>query len=298
MTQAEGRAAAGLCVSDGDVGIDDTDIARLRHVRPRHYGRILAVLLIVLFAGFLIKSFAEGQIDWPEVGNYLTWPTILMGVVNTVWLSIASMAIGIALGVACAIARNSPNPVVRSAAIFYAWFFRGTPVILQLLIWFNLALVFPRLGIAGVWDVRTVTVITPAVAALLGFGLNEGAYVSEIVRAGLLSVDRGQYEAARSIGMREMKALRRIILPQAMRVVVPPLGNEFIGLIKMTSLASIVGFNDVLRSAQDVYYTNTKVIELLIVAAIWYLIVVSVLSFGQGFIERRFGRGFSGSGRR
>ena len=136
------------------------------------------------------------------------------------------------------------------------------------------------------------------VATLLGLGLNQGAYTSEIVRAGMLSVDRGQYEASKSIGMSYFQSLRRIILPQAMRVVVPPLGNEFIALIKTTSLASIIGFSDILKNAQDLYYYNAKVIELLMVAAFWYLIVVSVLSVGQAGLERRFGRGFTTSARR
>ncbi len=276
----------------------ELDVAQLRHVRPRHYGRFLAVALVLLFFGFLVKSFAEGQIDWGTVGEYLTWPTIMWGLVNTIWMSVASMAVGILLGVICAIARGSPNPVLRGAAIFYAWFFRGTPVILQLLVWFNLALVFPHIGIPGVWEARTVAVMTPVVATLLGLGLNEGAYVSEIVRAGMLAVDIGQYEASKSIGMSYWTALRRIILPQAMRIVVPPLGNEFIGLIKTSSLASIIGFSDILRNAQDIYYANTRVVELLMVAGLWYLVVVSVLSLGQAVLERRFGRGFTGSARR
>jgi polar amino acid transport system permease protein len=250
-----------------------------------------AVALIAAFAGFIAVSFANGKIDWATAGQYLFWPTILHGLVNTIWISVASMAIGIVLGVLCAIARSSPNPVLRGVAIFYAWFFRGTPVILQLLIWFNLALVFPKIGIPGVWEVKTVFVITPVFAALVGLGLNEGAYVSEIVRAGMLAVDRGQYEAAQSIGMSYMQALRRIIMPQAMRVVIPPLGNNFIGLLKTSSLASIIGFSDLLHNAQDVYYNNVRVIELLSVAGFWYLVVVSVLSVGQTVLERRFGRG-------
>ena len=208
------------------------------------------------------------------------------------------MAIGIVLGVLCAVSRGSPNPVLRGVALFYAWFFRGTPVILQLLLWFNLALVFPKIGIAGIWQVKTIAVLTPTVATLLGLGLNEGAYVSELVRAGLVSVDRGQYEASLSIGMGYTQSLRRIILPQAMRVIIPPLGNEFIGLLKLSSLASIIGFSDLLRNAQDVYYENAKVIELLMVAGFWYLVVVSLLSVGQVALERRFGRGHSGSARR
>jgi len=278
--------------------MEEIDVARLRHLRPRHYGRMTAVVITLLLFAFLVDAFARGKIDWSTTREYLFWPTILEGLVNTIWLSIACMAIGIIIGVLCAVARGSPNPVLKSAALFYAWFFRGTPVILQLLIWFNLALVFPTIGVPGLFNVRTVDVITPAVAALLGLGLNEGAYVSEIVRAGLLSVDRGQYEASKSIGMSYWLSLRRIILPQAMRVVVPPLGNEFIALLKITSLASIIGFSDILRNAQDIYYTNAKVIELLMVAAFWYLVVVSALSVFQAMLENRFGRGFTSSATR
>lgn len=287
------EAPPGSSLLDRPTDADEIDIARLRHVRPRHYGRITAVVLVVVLGALLIRAFAQGQIDWHTTGQYLTWPSILRGLVNTIWMSIAAMIIGIVIGVLVAIARNSPNPVLQTGAFFYAWFFRGTPVILQLLIWFNLGLVFQRLGIPGLFEVRTVEVITPAIATLLGLGLNEGAYASEIVRSGMLSVDRGQYEAATAIGMGYLTALRRIILPQAMRVVVPPLGNEFIAMIKTTSLASIIGFSDVLRNAQDIYYTNARVIELLMVAAVWYLVVVSILSVGQALLEQRFGRGFA-----
>jgi polar amino acid transport system permease protein len=274
------------------------DIARLRHVRPRRYGRMAAVATIILLGVLLVRAFAVGRIDWATTGEYLFWPTILWGLINTIWMSIACMALGLVIGIVCAIARGSPNPVLRYFAAGYAWFFRGTPVILQLLIWFNLALVFPRLGIPGLWTGRTVDLITPVMATLLGLGLNEGAYISEIVRAGLLSVDNGQHEAAKSIGMSYVTALRRIILPQAMRVVVPPLGNEFIALVKFTSLASIIGFSDLLRNVQDIYYVNAKVIELLMVAAVWYLVVVTLLSIVQSILERRFGRGFASTVRR
>ena len=287
------EAPPGSSSLDRPTDADEIDIARLRHVRPRHYGRITAVVLVMVLGALLIRAFAQGQIDWQTTGQYLTWPSILRGLVNTIWMSVASMIMGIVIGVLVAVARNSPNPVLQTGAFLYAWFFRGTPVILQLLIWFNLGLVFQRLGIPGLFEVRTVEVITPAIATLLGLGLNEGAYASEIVRSGMLSVDRGQYEAATAIGMGYLTALRRIILPQAMRVVVPPLGNEFIAMIKTTSLASIIGFSDVLRNAQDIYYTNARVIELLMVAAVWYLVVVSVLSVVQALLEQRFGRGFA-----
>jgi len=232
------------------------------------------------------------------VQRFLTAPVILSGIVNTIVMALLAMALGIVLGVCVAIMRLSPNPVLKSVAAGYTWLFRGTPLILQLLLWFNLALVFPTIGIPGLWSARAVDVMTPFLSALLGLGINQGAYTSEVMRAGMLSVDIGQYEAAQAIGMARLRALRRIILPQAMRVVVPPLGNEFIALLKITSLASIIGFSDILHNAQDIYFYNAKVIELLMVAAFWYLVVVSVLSVFQAMVENRFGRGFTSSATR
>ena len=278
--------------------VPDVDISRMRLIKPIPYGRLLSVALIVLFAAFIVKSFAEGQVNWTVTWRYMFWPSIFMGLVNTLWMSALCMAIAIVIGLLCAIARDSANPVLRAASVFYTWFFRGAPLILQLLLWFNLALVFPKLSFFGLYEARTVEVITPAVAAILGFGLNAGAYASEIIRAGLLGVDRGQFEAAKAIGMTNGVALRRIVLPQAMRTVLPPLGNETISMIKMTSLASIIGFSDLLRSVQNIYFVNTRVIELLMVATVWYLVVVTVLSFFQQMLERRFGRGFTRSAQR
>ena len=273
----------------------DVDISRMRIIKPIAYGRYVAVLLILLSATFIVKAFAEGQVNWSVTWQYMFWPNIMLGLFNTVWMSILCISIGVVIGLACAVARDSTNPVLRSASIFYTWFFRGAPLILQLLLWFNLALIFPRMSFFGLYEARTVELITPAVAAILGFSLNSGAYASEIIRAGLLGVDRGQFEAAKAIGMTNSTALYRIVIPQAMRTVLPPLGNEFISLIKMTSLASIVGFSDLLRSVQSVYYTNTRIIELLMVATVWYLVVVTILSIFQQMLERRFGRGFARS---
>ena len=268
-----------------------TDISGLRIVHRRHWGRWAAAVVILVLLGLIVDAFAHGQIEWSYVGRFLLVPVILSGIVNTVVMSVLAMAVGIALGITVAIMRMSPNPVLRSVAVGYAWLFRGTPVILQLLLWFNLALVFPTIGIPGVWTARTVDVMTPFVAALLGLGLNQGAYTSEVIRAGLLSVDAGQYEAAKAIGMKRLLSLRRIILPQAMRVVIPPLGNEFIGMIKLTSLASVIQYSEVLHNAENIYYANNRVMELLIVAGIWYLAVVSVLTPLQMLLERRFARG-------
>jgi polar amino acid transport system permease protein len=267
------------------------DVAGLRIVRRMFWGRWISVALIVALLALLVRAFARGQIEWRYVGRFLFVPAILDGIFNTVVISVLAMALGIILGVTAAVMRMSPNPVLRGVSSGYAWLFRGTPVILQLLLWFNLALVFPTLGVPGLWSARTVDVMTPFVAALLGLGINQGAYTSEVVRAGLLSVDIGQYEAAQSIGMTRLLALRRIVLPQAMRVVIPPLGNEFIGMVKLSSLASVVQYAEILHNAQNIYYANSRVIELLIVAGIWYLAVVSVLSPLQMLLERRFARG-------
>ncbi len=268
-----------------------TDISHFEHVPRRYYGRYLASVVILAIVAYVVVAFARGQIDWTVVGRFLTAKSILRGLANTVVMTILAMALGIVLGVIVAIMRLSANPVMQAVAHGYVWLFRGTPVILQLLLWFNLALVFPVMGIPGLFEFRTVDIMTPFLAALLGLGINQGAYTSEVVRAGLLSVDTGQYEAAKSIGMPKLQALRRVILPQAMRVIVPPIGNELIGMVKLTSLASVIQYAEMLHSAENIYYANARVIELLMVAAVWYLVIVTVLSLLQSRVERRFARG-------
>ncbi len=261
-------------------------VAGLRIARRARPGRWIGGALAVLALAFVIRAFAFGQIDWQIVGRFLTAPVILAGMVNTVAMTICAMALGLGLGVLFAVMMLSPNPVLRVSARLYIWFFRGTPLLLQLLLWFNLALVFPRLGLPFIGSVRTVDVITPFVATLLGLGINQAAYTAEVVRGGLLAIDRGQAEAALAVGMTRLQALRRIVLPQALRVIVPPLGNEVISMVKLTSVASVIQFSEVLRAVQNIYYNNARVIELLIVAAIWYLGVVTLLSAGQAVLER------------
>ena len=272
------------------------DLSGLPVARRLHWGRWLAAALIILVLAALGRAFANGQIEWAYVGRFLTVPAILDGIKNTVIMAVLAMALGIVLGIVVAVMRLSSNPVLASVAAGYTWLFRGTPLILQLLLWFNLALVFPVIGIPGLWSGRAVDIMTPFLAALLGLGINQGAYTSEVMRAGILSVDSGQYEAASAIGMGRMRALRRIILPQAMRVVTPPLANEFIGMVKATSLASVIQYPEVLHNAENIYYANSRVIELLIVAGLWYLLVVSVLTPLQMLLERRFARGAARAG--
>jgi polar amino acid transport system permease protein len=216
----------------------------------------------------------------------------------TLELTVLSMLIGIVLGVILAVMRQSPNPVVSGGSWIYIWFFRGTPLLVQLLFWYNVAALFPTIDLGIPFGPSFIhghanTLITPLAAALLGLGLNEGAYMAEIVRAGIISVDEGQTEAAQSLGMTRLMTMRLIVLPQAMRVILPPTGNETISMLKNTSLVSVIAYTELLYSAQQIYDVNYQTIPLLIVASIWYLVMTSIAYVGQYFIERRFGRGFT-----
>ncbi|MBL8581184.1 MAG: amino acid ABC transporter permease [Rhizobiaceae bacterium] len=274
------------------------DISALPHARPRHYGRWFGATVLLVALAYIAWAFAVGNIDWPTVGEYLFHPRVLWGVAMTIVLSVIAMTIGVMIGTVTALGRTSRNPVISTAAAFYTWLFRGAPILLQLLIWYNLALIFPVVGIPGVWHAPTVMVMTPFAAALIAFSLHEGAYTSEVIRSGLLSIDVGQHEAAKSIGMGYGLTFRRVVLPQALRIVIPPLGNEFIGLLKMSALASVVGFLELTGTVQDIYYVNTKIMEMLFVAAIWYLVIVSFFSVVQMWLERRVSRGVAGGGKR
>jgi polar amino acid transport system permease protein len=261
-------------------------------VRPlRHPGRYVSVAIVIAFLAFIVDSFAHAQIDWSVVKQYLTAESILMGLERTLLISVLAMTLGLFLGVIFAIMRLSANPVTSAVAWFYVWFFRGTPVLVQLLFWFNLALIWPTIAIPGIYQGRTVDVISPFIAALLGLGVNEGAYLTEVVRAGILSVDEGQWSAAETLGLSRLQTLRLIVLPQAMRVIIPPVGNESIGMLKISSLASVISYSELLNQAQQIYFVNGAVIELLIVAAIWYLAATTVLTTIQYYVERYFGRG-------
>ncbi len=272
---------------------------RITAVPLRHRGRWLAAAIVLLLAAALGASIATNQrFEWGIVGDYFLSGRVLDGLVVTLELTVVSMAIGIVLGVVLAVMRLSPNPLVSSASWLYIWFFRGTPVLVQILFWSNISALYPRLSVGipfgpELTDFSANSVITPFVAALLALGLNEGAYMAEIVRAGIISVEEGQSEAAKSLGMTRLQTMRRIVLPQAMRVIIPPTGNETISMLKTTSLVSVIATTELLYSVQLIYAVNFRTIPLLIVASIWYLIVTTVLSIGQYYVERRFGRGGS-----
>ncbi|MBP2562189.1 polar amino acid transport system permease protein [Neorhizobium galegae] len=264
-------------------------------VRKIHYGRYLAVALIILLLGIIVRAFVVGKIAWAVVGEYLFDRDIMAGIVNSMILTVFVMVVGVMLAVTVALMAGSKNPVLRYTARGYMFVFRSVPILLQLLIWYNLALIFPQITIPFVVSVSTTQVLTPFVAALLAFGIAQGAYTTEVIRSGLLSVGRGQVEAAASIGMTYSQSLYRIIIPQAMRVIVPPLGNETIGMVKYTSLASVIQYREIIYSAQSIYFASGRVIEMLMVCAFWYALVIGILSIVQGYIERYYNRSSRGS---
>lgn len=263
----------------------------------RHGGRWVAAAAIAVLAVWVIGSMVRNErFGWDVVGEFLFSEQVLRGLANTVLLTVVAMVVGIALGTLVAVGRMSDNPIVSRGAWLFAWFFRGTPAIVQLLFWFFLAALVPVLGVGipfgpTFFQVETNSVIGPFTAAILGLGLNEAAYMSEIVRSGLLSVPAGQREAAKAIGMTTGQSLRRIVLPQALRIIVPPAGNETIGMLKTSSLVIVIGYSELMTSVSAIYSRNYQTISLLVVAAIWYLVLTAVLSVGQYYLERHLGRG-------
>jgi polar amino acid transport system permease protein len=281
---------------------DATRTESIKAVPVRHPGRWLAVAVLAVLAAMLVNAlFTNPRFNWPMVGEFLFSPVVLRGLQNTLILTVLAMAIGIIGGLLLAIMRLSPNPVVTGVAAGYIWFFRGTPLITQLVFWNFLAALFPRLGLGIPFGPEFVsvdvnTLINQFSACLLGLGLNEAAYMAEIVRGGVHSVDVGQTEAAGALGMTRLQTLRRIVLPQAMRVIIPPTGNETISMLKNTALVVVIGYFELQTAVQSIYSRNFQAIPLLIVAALWYLLLTSLLSVGQGYLERHFGRGSGGVG--
>ncbi len=269
----------------------------IKAVPVRRPGRWVAAAVVIVIAVAVVRSVAtDPHFEWSVVGDYLFDGRILHGLRVTIELTVIAMAIGIVLGVLLAVMRLSPNWLVSGASSFYIWFFRGTPVLVQLLFWYNIAALYPRIALGVPFGPSFVhananTLITPFTAAILGLGLNEGAYMAEIVRAGIISVDPGQSDAAQSLGMTRLQTMRRIVLPQAMRVIIPPTGNETISMLKTSSLASVIVVTELLYAGQLIYSVNFKTIPLLITVSIWYIVCTSVLYVGQYYLERHYGRG-------
>jgi polar amino acid transport system permease protein len=276
----------------------EVDSGDIRAVPVRHWGRwIVATIVLVAVASLLCSAATNDNFEWDVVGTYLFDERILSGLWTTIWLSAVAVVIGVLLGTALAVMRLSANPVLRTISLTYIWFFRGTPVYVQLLGWAAIGSLYPRISLGVPFGGPELfggagnDVITPIAAALLGLGLNLAAYQAEIVRGGLLSVDEGQAESAKALGMTGGQTMRRIVLPQAMRVIIPPTGNQAIDMLKTSSLVTAIPVTDLLFSASKISGQNYKVIPLLVVACIWYLLMTTVLSVGQYYVERRFSRG-------
>lgn len=286
-SEVRNRAAA---KAGGVVNLDEEDLPVVRARYPWQW--VSAVLVLLIAARFLYSVFTNPHFGWDVVLTYVRDFSIAQGAVVTVELTIIAMVIGVALGVLLAVMRLSTNIVVKSTAGLYVYFFRGTPVLVQLLFWFNLAALYPviNFGLPGI-ALNANQMISPLMAAILGLGLNQAAYMSEIVRAGIISVDSGQSEAAEALGLSRRNITWRIVLPQAMKVIIPPTGNETIGMLKMTSLVSVISVPELLYSAQTISGRNFEIIPLLIVASLWYLLATTILSIGQYYLERRFARG-------
>jgi polar amino acid transport system permease protein len=270
----------------------------IKAVPVRHPGRWVAVAIIAILVAMLVNSVVTNErFFWGTVGKYLFDRNVAKGVAETLRLTVLAMLIGVALGVVLAVMRLSPNPILSTAAWVYLWIFRGTPVYTQLVFWGLISVLYPQLGFGIPFGPEFVTFQTEEligffVAALLGLALNEAAYMAEIVRAGILSVDEGQLEAGAALGMRRGLMMRRIVLPQAMRVIIPPTGNEVISMLKTTSLVIAVPYTlDLYSRSHDIGTRLFRPLPLLIVAAIWYLAMTSLLMIGQYYLERYFARG-------
>ncbi|MFI7010997.1 amino acid ABC transporter permease [Streptomyces sp. NPDC050145] len=258
-----------------------------RIVARRRTGQWLAAALVLTLLGLAVNSVLRNEaFQWGVVADYFTTTAVLRGLGLTLWLTALVMALGFALGTLLAVLRLSANPVLRAVSWGYVWLFRSMPILVQLLFWFNIGALYPH-----ILGIRTVDLFGPVTVAVVGLTLHEAAYAAEVVRGGILSVDRGQIEAAQALGLSRSRRWRRIVLPQAMRSIVPPAGNMLIGTLKGTSIVSVIAVQDLLYSVQLVYHRTYQVIPLLLVATLWYVVVTSLLSVGQYYVERHYARG-------
>ncbi|HEY5025992.1 MAG TPA: amino acid ABC transporter permease [Acidimicrobiales bacterium] len=300
MTEPSGSTVPGNADGSGDPAA--MKVVPVRHLGRWVVGAVIVVLVAMLFNSVVFSKVVrggqtEGRFQWNEVGKYLFATPVLRGIGVTVELTVIAMTAGIVIGVILGVMRLSPNRLLSGSAWVYIWFFRGTPVLVQLFFWYEgISYLYPRLTLGvpfgpAFYTVNANALVTSFVAAALGFSLNEGAYMAEIVRAGIISVDEGQTEAAQTIGMTKLQTLRRIVLPQAMRVIIPPTGNETISMLKTTSLVYAIAGADLFTATQNISNNNYQIVPLLLVASLWYLLFTSVLTGGQFYIERYYARG-------
>lgn len=268
------------------MAVSGPDVRKPHRSRWEYVGWIAAVVVTALLLRSVITN---PNFHWEIVGQYLTAEIILRGVWITLVLTAVSVVFGVLFGAVLAVMMRSPSAVLSKLALAYVWFFRGTPLLVQLIFWFNLAALYPTIGLLG-YEVSATHIITPFFAAAIGLTTNEAAYMAEIIRGGFESVNRNQAEAASSLGLRPLQVTFRILLPQAMKVIVPVIGNQTIAMLKNSSLVSVLGVSELLHSAEIIYGTNYQTIPLLIVASIWYLGMSTILSVLQHMVEGIYGR--------
>ncbi|MEZ7156830.1 amino acid ABC transporter permease [Streptomyces sp. MAD19A] len=279
--------------------VPDADVPRI--VPRRNVGRwITAGLALLLFAMVLNSVVRNDAFQWSVVGRYFTTSAVLDGLLLSLWLTAVVMVLGFLTGTVLAVMRLSGNPVLRTLSWGYIWIFRSTPLLVQLLFWFNIGALYPTLGLGIPFGpqfltVQTVNLLGPTLTAVIGLTLHESAYAAEVVRGGILSVDSGQTEAAQALGLSRRRTLRRIVVPQAMRSIVPTAGNMLIGTLKGTSIVSVLAVHDLLYSVQLIYNQTYQIIPLLMVATLWYIAVTTALSIAQFYVERYYARGNSRS---
>lgn len=273
------------------------DIHTIQPVPERHptrwIGGVVLLVIVFLFVRLLVTN---ENLHWDVVARYMFSPEILAGLGRTLLLTFIAMVLGLAIGVVLAIMRLSQNPVFQMASWVWIWFFRGVPPLVQLIFWYNLALLIPTVSLGipfgpQLWSASMNALITPFSAAVLGLALTESAYAAEMIRAGIQAVSAGQTEAAATLGMTKAQTLCRIVLPQALKIVVPPIGNDTISMLKFTSLVSVLALPDLLYSAQMIYSRTYETIPLLIVATIWYLVLSTILTLVEHYIEHRLNDG-------
>jgi len=263
----------------------------------RRPGRWISALVVLVMLAAAVRSVVTNEaFQWGVVGEYFTAEVVLRGLGLTLWLTVLTLVLGFALGTVLAVLRLSGNPVLVGVAWGYVWIFRSVPMLVQLLFWFNIGALYPTLAFGIPFgpdfvSVSSTNLIGPLAAVIIGLTLHEAAYAAEIVRGGVISVEQGQVEAALALGMGRGRILRRIVLPQAMRSIIPAAGNSLIGTLKGTSIVSVLAVQDLLFSVQLIYNRNYLIIPLLLVATIWYVAVTSVLSAAQYYVERYYARG-------
>lgn len=295
MSDPMGRAAGAKAPQPDDVVTSEP----IKAIKLRHPWRTVFAVVLIVAVGFFIYDAAVNRpvYNWPEVGKYIFDTRVMSAIWYTLQLTVYSMVIAILLGVSLAVMRMSPNPVVKSVAWAYLWFFRGTPVYVQLSLWGLVGVIYKTIDIGIPFTEAGIQLVTKDLLsfftlAVIGLALNEAAYMAEIVRAGLLAVDKGQEEAAKALGLGWWHTMSRVVLPQSMRVIIPPTGNEVISMLKTTSLVSAVPFTgEIFMRTKDIAGVTYQPVPMLIVASVWYLVITSVLMVGQYYLEKYYSKG-------